>query len=217
MVLCWGQSVAPRYATVAAQPAETGPVLPAESANAFVMPVYMAGNSPQNPFDTGNAMAAAVTYRQLFEDVAGQYGLDWRMLAEIAYRESGFNPWAIGRRNEMGLMQILPLTWSEWAPRVGVIDPYDPASNVQVAAAYLVFLQNYSRARGYTEPYWMLIGYNWGPNNLRQLFQQQGKLDDVPELPRHYALKILQYGPEAPIRRQEQLEAVVSLSLNPDP
>jgi hypothetical protein len=55
----------------------------------------------------------------------------------------------------------------------------------------------------------MLIGYNWGPNNLRQLFQQQGGLEDVPERPRQYALRIVQFGPEAPVRRQEELETVV--------
>lgn len=175
----------------------------------FIMPVYSAGNTPQDSFETEATGAVAMTYQQMLQDVAQQYDLDWRILAEVAYWESHFNPWAIGRRNEMGLMQIMPLTWSEWAPQVGVFDPYDPYSNAQVAAAYLVYLRNYCRANGYTETYWMLIGYNWGPNNLRQLFQQGGGLEDVPERPRHYALNIVQLGPEAPIRRQEQLETVV--------
>ncbi|MCG3211071.1 MAG: Membrane-bound lytic murein transglycosylase F [Anaerolineae bacterium] len=199
---------APLQPQADSNPAAINPMTAATPISSFVMPVYQAGNTPQDPIaaETG----AAITYEQLFQDVAAQYQLDWRMLAEIAYQESRFNPWAIGRSNEMGLMQIHPVTWQAWAPRVGVFDPYDPASNVQVAAAFLAYLRNFCQTRGYSDPHWMLIGYNWGPNNLDKLFKQQVGLDAVPEKPRQYAARILQLGPDAAIRRQAQLEAVVS-------
>jgi|GEM_PF-1982863 len=187
------------------------PITAETSPTPFVMPVYQAGNTPPAwPEEPARPDTAALTYQQLFQDVARQHNLDWRLLAEIAYQESRFNPWAIGRSNEMGLMQIHPVTWQAWAPKVGVFDPYDPYSNVQVAAAFLVHLQSFCQSRGYPDPYWVLIGYNWGPNNLSKLFQQQGGLDQVPEKPRQYALRILQLQPEAPLRRQVQLERLVT-------
>lgn len=185
-------------------------LISAESpSNPFVKPVYLAGNSPQNPFETGETAATEMTYREMFEEVAGQYNLDWQLLAEIAYQESRFNPWAIGRSNEMGLMQIHPVTWGAWAPRVGATDPYDPYSNVQVAAAFLAYLTNFCQSRGYSDPRCVLIGYNWGPSNLQKLFRENGTLEQAPEKPRQYANRILQLEPEAPIRRQAQLETPV--------
>ncbi len=189
---------------------ETDQVTPTARIAAVVMPTYLAGNSPPDRSETETEDETEITYRQMFEDVARQYDLDWRILAEIAYQESRFNPWAIGRYKEMGLMQIHPITWNAWAPRVGVYDPYDPYSNTQVAAAYLAYLRKYCHSWGYTEDYWMLVGYNWGPDNLRQLFEQQEGWTQVPERPRQYAVRILRFGTESPIRRQKQLEAIVT-------
>jgi len=188
---------------------DTVPIAAGSPSDPFVKPVYLAGNSPQNPFETGETAATEMTYREMFEEVAGQYNLDWRLLAEIAYQESRFNPWAIGRSNEMGLMQIHPVTWGVWAPRVGVTDPYNPYSNVRVAAAFLAYLTNFCQARGYSDPRCVLIGYNWGPSNLQKLFRENGTLEQAPEKPRQYANRILQLEPEAPIRRQAQLETPV--------
>ena len=76
-----------------------------------------------------------ITYEEMFREIAPQYGLDWQMLARQAYRESGFNPQAVGQDNDAGLMQIIPSTWDEWAPQVGASDPLDPYSNVQIGRA----------------------------------------------------------------------------------
>ncbi len=134
-----------------------------------------------------------MTYEAMFQEIAALYGLDWRMLAAIAYRESGLDPLAIGRDGDMGLMQILPITWNEWAPKVGVSDPYDPYSNVLVAAAYLAYLREYCRTRGYPQPEWALAAYNWGPENVRQVFERQGAWEaSVPEPTRRYAISVLQ-------------------------
>jgi pSer/pThr/pTyr-binding forkhead associated (FHA) protein len=137
------------------------------------------------------AATPALTYEEIFQKVALQYGLDWRMLAELAYRESRMNPFAVGRDNDMGLMQIVPSTWNEWAPKVGVSDPFDPYSNVLVAGAYLAYLRSYCQARGYQETQWMLVGYNWGPDNLGKLFESEGDWEQVPEKQRYYALNIV--------------------------
>jgi soluble lytic murein transglycosylase-like protein len=135
---------------------------------------------------------AEIDYEAMFQEIAPQYELDWRLLAELAYQESRMNPQALGQSHDMGLMQIIPSTWDEWAPRVGVSDPFDPYSNTLVAAAYLAYIRDYTMAKGHPEAHWMLVGYNWGPNNLRLLFEDNGDFDDVPEKQRHYALAILQ-------------------------
>lgn len=141
--------------------------------------------------NTPPAATPALTYEEIFQKVALQYGLDWRMLAELAYRESRMNPFAVGRDSDMGLMQIVPATWNEWAPKVGVSDPFDPYSNVLVAGAYLDYLRSYCRARGYYDTQWILVGYNWGPDNLGKIFQGGGGWEQVPEKQRYYALNIV--------------------------
>ena len=77
-------------------------------------------------------------YEEIFRSIAAEYNLDWHLLVEQAYRESRFDPLAVGKANDLGLMQVLPATWDEWAPKVGVYDPFDPASNVRVAGAPLL-------------------------------------------------------------------------------
>lgn len=198
--------------SAAVDPAVSAPApsLVESPAEPFVRPIYSAGNNPQNAFANETAGPMAMTYAEMFQEIAPQYGLDWRLLAEIAYQESRYNPWAIGRSNEMGLMQIHPVTWGVWAPQVGVADPYDPYSNVQVAAAFLAHLKSFCQARGYTDPHWMLIGYNWGPNNLNRIFQANGGLEQVPDKPRHYASTILQMEPSTAMRRQAQLESLIT-------
>jgi hypothetical protein len=86
----------------------------------------------------------------------------------------------------------LPSTWNEWAPQVEVTDPWDAYSNLLVAAAYLAFLKEYCGEMGYPGDEWMLIAYNWGPENLRQFIEDGGGWGQVPLEARQYALDILQ-------------------------
>jgi membrane-bound lytic murein transglycosylase F len=171
------------------------------------------GNFKLGPFELPLESAepelpkAEMTYEEMFQEIAPQYGLDWRLLAELAYQESRMNPLALGKDFDMGMMQIIPSTWNEWAPKVGVTDPYDPYSNIQVGAAYLAYVRDYSQARGYSEEYWALVGYNWGPDNLRKIFENQGGFEDVPEKQRRYALAILQARGQAQDRWKMVLEA----------
>jgi soluble lytic murein transglycosylase-like protein len=80
-----------------------------------------------------------VNYEAIFKEVAAQYKLDWRVLAEQAYWESRMDRYAVGAYQEAGLMQIYPTTWQEWSQKVGVTDPFDPYSNILVGAAYMAF------------------------------------------------------------------------------
>lgn len=160
------------------------------------------------------AVTPALTYEEIFQKVALQYNLDWRVLAEVAYRESRLNPLAVGRNNDMGLMQIIPATWNEWAPKVGVSDPFDPYSNVQVAGAYLAYLRGYCQARGFYETRWMLVGYNWGPKNIQELFESRGGWDQVPEKQRQYALVIMEAASRPTLHWEERAKKTVDSALN---
>jgi hypothetical protein len=133
-----------------------------------------------------------MTYEEIFKEVAAQYNLDWRILAEQSYWESRLDPGAIGASQEMGLMQIYPTTWQEWSAKLDVTDPLDTYSNILVGAAYLAYCRDYFKSLGHSEAYWMLVAYNWGPNNLHQLLQTDRDWFLIPPRTRQYSLGILE-------------------------
>jgi membrane-bound lytic murein transglycosylase F len=126
----------------------------------------------------------------IFLQVGQEFGLDWRLLAQIAWQESRLNPKAVGRAGDMGLMQILPTTWNEWAPKVKVTDPYDALSNARVAGAYLSWIRLQVAAAGRPEIYWSLTAYNWGIGNVLRLLQARGGWGQVPPERQDYAIDI---------------------------
>jgi hypothetical protein len=134
----------------------------------------------------------SVTYEEIFKEIASQYNLDWRLLEAVAFHESRMNNLAVGRASDMGLMQVIPSTWNEWAPKLNVYDPFDPYSNILVGAAYLAHVRDFCLSRGRSEPHWMLIGYNWGPYRLGQFFDSGGTWDQIPLEQREYALDVLE-------------------------
>jgi len=65
---------------------------------------------------------------------------------------------ALSLKGAMGLMQIMPGTWSELRSRYGLgADPYDPHDNIIAGAAYLRELHDRYGERGF------LAAYNAGP------------------------------------------------------
>lgn len=75
----------------------------------------------------------------LIEAAAREFGLDWQLLASMVYAESRFDVQAKSGAGAMGLTQIMPSTWDEWAGRVGARDPYAAQDNLRVGAAYLAW------------------------------------------------------------------------------
>ncbi|MCB0071479.1 MAG: transglycosylase SLT domain-containing protein [Caldilineaceae bacterium] len=132
-----------------------------------------------------------MTYAQLFREIGLKYDLDWRMLAAQAYVESRFDTVAIGKDGDLGLMQVLPSTWGQWATVVDVSDPFDAYSNVLVAAAYLDYLRGLLAQRGLTDARWMLVAYNWGPDKLGNHLNANLSWDDLDPTLRQYAVDVL--------------------------
>ena len=132
-----------------------------------------------------------VSFEEMFQEIGSQYDLNWHILEALAYRESGMDYLATGRSNEMGLMQIAPPTWDDWAAEVDANDPFDPYSNISVGAAYLDFVRGLCTDYGHSEPHCMLVAYNWGPNRLAEFFKDGGTWQQIPEIRRQYAIDIV--------------------------
>ena len=116
-------------------------------------------------------------YRGMFHDAQERTGIEWRLLAAIAYQESQWDPSATSETGVRGFMQITEDT----AKRLGVRNLLDPAENVLAAARYLRDLKDKVPAR-ITEPdrTWMaLAAFNIGLGHLEdaRILAQRQKLN----------------------------------------
>lgn len=69
----------------------------------------------------------------VIEDAARTHGVDPRLVAAVARRESAWNPRAVSRTGACGLMQLMPAT----AEFLGVRDVFDERENIQGGTRYL--------------------------------------------------------------------------------
>lgn len=98
-------------------------------------------------------LPAELPYRREIAAAAQRHNLDPRLLAAVVAVESGFNPFAVSRVGARGLMQLMPGVWLAY----GLLDPHQPASNLEVGAAHLrKLLDRFSRVD------WALAAYNAG-------------------------------------------------------
>jgi hypothetical protein len=115
----------------------------------------------------------------LIQSAAKEVGLAPELLGSLAWAESSWRVNAKSPAGAMGLTQIMPSTWAEWAPRVGATDPYNAAQNLKVGAAYLAWcIRTAGSVRG------GLGAYVWGIGNVKS-----GKTPPAEVL--EYASKIL--------------------------
>jgi len=131
------------------------------------------------------------SYQHLFKEMAHIAGMEWQLLAELAYRESRLNPLALGPDNQIGLMQLSLEVWQERATLVGQIDPFEPYANLLVTADYLATLRTMCAEAGYQEEHWVLAAYKLGPDYLKPIFANGGNWADLPTRERRYILDIL--------------------------
>jgi membrane-bound lytic murein transglycosylase F len=137
-------------------------------------------------------------YRLLFQQTQAGTGIEWRLLAALAYQESQWDPFATSETGVRGLMQLTEDT----ARRLAVADRLDPRQNVDAAARYLAEIKRSLPPR-IQEPdrTWLaLAAYNIGLGHLEdaRVLAQRQKLNpdlwsDVKKvlpllaLPEHYA------------------------------
>jgi membrane-bound lytic murein transglycosylase F len=113
-------------------------------------------------------------WRRTFVEAQGKSGIEWRLLAAVAYQESQWDPMATSETGVRGLMQLT----EETAKHLGVADRLDPRQSAVGAARYLADLKDKLPAR-ISEPdrtWFALAAFNIGVAHLedaRVLAQRQ--------------------------------------------
>lgn len=96
----------------------------------------------------------------VFKEAGREYGIPWYVLAAIAFRESSFNPNAIGpylpelKTRAVGMMQFLQSTFDEYAVdgnNNGTKSPFEPEDAVFTAARYLAANRDVYLRKGFNE------------------------------------------------------------------
>jgi membrane-bound lytic murein transglycosylase F len=119
-------------------------------------------------------------FRENFERAQDETGVEWRLLAAIAYQES---QWDVQATSETGVRGLMQLT-EETARHLGAVDRLDPQASISAAARYVSYLKDKLPAR-IQEPdrTWLaLAAYNIGIAHLedaRILAQKQKLNPDV--------------------------------------
>lgn len=105
-------------------------------------------------------------YEQYFRRVGAEHGIDWRLLAALAYQESRWNPRAESPRGAAGLMMLTATT----VRTLGGGDRFDAESAIRVGGRYLARLRD-QLGDEVSEPHrtWLtLAAYNLGPGGLER-------------------------------------------------
>jgi len=103
-------------------------------------------------------------YRSLFHAAQVNTGIDWRVLAALAYQESQWTPQATSPTGVRGMMMLT----GDTADRLGVNNRLDPVQSIRAGAQYLSNLRD-ELPRYIEEPdrLWMaLAAYNLGMGHL---------------------------------------------------
>lgn len=81
-------------------------------------------------------------FDDVLRNVAREYGVDEHLLHAVIWRESRFNPMAVGRRGEIGLMQVTRGAAADWATAEGrpvppIPELFLPSVNIRAGGWYL--------------------------------------------------------------------------------
>ncbi len=133
-------------------------------------------------------------YDDMFQRYAAKHDLDWQKLKDqVAKGENQpLDPRAVSSDGALGLCQIMPATFSEWAQKLHLDNPnaFNPEHSIAVQAAYMAWL-----AERTGEWVKALAAYNWGIGHLERMLaklEDAGQwLDELPEETRSYIKRIL--------------------------
>jgi hypothetical protein len=101
---------------------------------------------------------AADRFAVFVSDAARRFGIPEAWIRAVMRFESGGQVRATSPKGAIGLMQLMPGTWSDLSLRYGLgDDPFDPHDNITAGAGYLRELHDRYGAPGF------LAAYNAGP------------------------------------------------------
>ena len=130
-------------------------LLAAFGALGFVPRVALAG---PEPLPLVRPSMPAPTLQELIADASRRFGVPATWIAEVMSVESRGRAGAVSPKGAIGLMQVMPETYSDMRARYGLgANPWDPRDNVLAGAAYLRLLYDRYGAPGF------LVAYNAGP------------------------------------------------------
>ena len=90
------------------------------------------------------------------------------LVKSIIKQESAGNAKITSDEGAQGLMQIMPPTYKEWAPKVGLApdsDPFNEYNNMKVGTAYIQWLLGQFD----NDLKFALAAYNWGIGHVQKL------------------------------------------------
>ena len=124
-------------------------------------------------------------YRPMFQNAETATGIDWRLLAALAYQESQWNPLATSPTGVRGMMMLTEDT----ADALGVGNRLDPAQSISAGAQYLADLRNALPPEiAERDRLWLaLAAYNLGLGHLKAARHIAGTLNADPDS--WYAMK----------------------------
>jgi hypothetical protein len=120
-------------------------------------------------------------YLPWFRQYGAQFGVEWHLLAALAYHENKYQREPVSPKGALGLMQFMPATWADMQTQLGVTDPLDPEQSIKAAAYYLAQIRSYLIRHKKMGVDWMLAGYNWGMG-----YSAQGSWEQVPPETKRY-------------------------------
>jgi hypothetical protein len=97
-------------------------------------------------------------FGDLIRSSAERHQVDGLLLAAMVEAESGFDPHAVSPQGALGLMQVMPDTAAQFT----VLEPLNPATNLEIGARYMSQLLNEFDG----DLALALAGYNAGPGNV---------------------------------------------------
>ena len=104
-------------------------------------------------------------YEDDFHDAAEKFGIEWELLAAVAFQESQWNPKARSATQVKGMMMLTLPT----AASVGVTNRLDPIQSIYGGAQYIADLKsdtNFGTSSG-DKIAFILAAYNLGITNIR--------------------------------------------------
>jgi hypothetical protein len=135
-------------------------------------------------------------------EAARRFGIPVAWIRAVMGAESAGDMRAVSRKGAMGLMQIMPDTWSELRMRYGLgRDPFDPRDNILAGAAYLREMHDRYGSPGF------LAAYNAGPQRYDEYL---AGIRALPAETRAYVAML------APLVGSRPLDSTAAIAL-PDP
>lgn len=98
--------------------------------------ITAAAEGDEGPLQASSLLLTNSRYEPIIVQVAARHGIDPTLVRAVIQVESNYETRARSVKGAQGLMQLMP----ETARRYGLVNPYDPAANIDAGIRHLKFL-----------------------------------------------------------------------------